>query len=157
MERPKMLNKFLFLLFSTTISSSVFASEETIFKCDTTPKGSIEIIRNQTLYKVKIIKGSNNILNFEKDYKKNTKNNFIKFNYSNGSTEVAIGIVMGYLGKNQNLHSISSDEYTTHSVKYDIDNNEVLSCVNNEKYINKFKEIDKDLTKKGAIPPFYYD
>lgn len=157
MDVFKMINKFLLLLLSTTISSSIFASEEIIFKCDTTPNGYIEITRNQSLYKVNIIKNNNNILNVKKDYKKNTENSFIKFNYSNGQTGVATGFVIGYLGKKRSLHTISSDEYTTYRVGYDIDNNNILSCINNEKYINKFKEIDKGLSKKGSIPPFYYD
>jgi hypothetical protein len=116
MEASKMLNKILLLLICTTISSSIFASEETVFKCDTTPNGSIEVSRNQSLYKINIIKNGKNILNFSKDYKKNTKNSFIKFNYSDGNEIVAIGVIMGYLGKNKNLHSIFSDDYTTFSV-----------------------------------------
>lgn len=153
MEASKMLNKILLLLICTTISSSIFASEETVFKCDTTPNGFIKVSRNQSLYKVNIMKNGENILNFSKDYKKNTKNSFIKFNYSDGNEIVAIGVIMGYIGKNKNLHSIFSDDYTTFSVAYDIDNNVTLECVNNEKYINKFREIDK----KRDIPPFYYD
>lgn len=153
MELSKMLNKIFLLSLCTAISSSIFASSETIFYCDTSPNGSVEITRNQSLYKVNIIKNGKNILNFSKDYKKNTKNNFIKFNYSQGDEAVSIGLLMGYLGKNQNLHSIMSDDYTTFTVSYDIDNNNILSCMNNEKYINKFRELDK----KGAIPPFYYD
>jgi hypothetical protein len=61
---------------------------------------------------------------------------------------------MGYLGKDKNsLHSISSDEYTTFNVVYDIDNVNILECLNNQKYINKFRGIDK----KRSLPAFYYD
>jgi hypothetical protein len=61
---------------------------------------------------------------------------------------------MGYLGKDKNsLHSISSDEYTTFNVVYDIDNVNILECLNNQKYLNKFREIDK----KRSLPAFYYD
>lgn len=151
-----MLNKILAISLCATISSSIFASEEVVFKCDTTPKGSIKVIRNNTLYKVNIIKNGKNILNFSKDYKKNTKNNFIKFDYSSGSLDSisAIGITIGYLGsKNNSLHTIISDEYTTHSVGYSIDNNNILECINNENYINNFKKLDRE----RKLPPFYYD
>ena len=66
---------------------------------------------------------------------------------------VAIGLEFGYFGKKSSLHSIMDDEYTTHSVSYSIDNNNILECIKNENYINFFKEIDK----KGSIPAFYYD
>ena len=146
-----MLKKILLLSLCT--SSSIFAAEETIFYCDTTPNGSIKVTKNQTLYNVHILKNGKNILDFSKDYKTNRKNNFIKFNYSGGSELVSIGIVMGYLGKDKNsLHSISLDEYTTFDVAYDIDNVNILKCINNQKYINKFREIDK----KRSLPAFYY-
>lgn len=149
-----MLKKILLLSLCTAISSSIFAAEETIFYCDAKPNGSIKVTKNQTLYNVNILKNGKNILDFSKDYKRNTKNNFIKFNYSGGSELVSIGIVMGYLGKDKNsLHSISSDEYTTFNVVYDIDNVNILECLNNQKYINKFREIDK----KRSLPAFYYD
>ena len=146
-----MLKKILLLSLCTAISSSIFAAEETIFYCDAKPNGSIKVTKNQTLYNVNILKNGKNILDFSKDYKRNTKN---KFNYSGGSELVSIGIVMGYLGKDKNsLHSISSDEYTTFNVVYDIDNVNILECLNNQKYINKFREIDK----KRSLPAFYYD
>lgn len=148
-----MLNKILLLSLCTTISSSIFANEETIFYCDTQPNGSIQVVKNQSLYNANIIKNGKNILNFSKDYKKNTKNNFIKFNYSGGSELVSIGIVMGYLGSKKSLHSISSDNYTTFNTTYDIDNVDILECENNQKYINKFREIDK----KKSLPTFHYD
>lgn len=149
-----MLKKILLLSLCTAISSSIFAAEETIFYCDAKPNGSIKVTKNQTLYNVNILKNGKNILDFSKDYKRNTKNNFIKFNYSGGSELVSIGIVMGYLGKDKNsLHSISSDEYTTFNVVYDIDNVKILECLNNQKYINKFRGIDK----KRSLPAFYYD
>ena len=149
-----MLKKILLLSLCTAISSSIFAAEETIFYCDAKPNGSIKVTKNQTLYNVNILKNGKNILDFSKDYKRNTKNNFIKFNYSGGSELVSIGIVMGYLGKDKNsLHSISSDEYTTFNVVYDIDNVNILECLNNQKYLNKFREIDK----KRSLPAFYYD
>jgi hypothetical protein len=149
-----MLKKILLLSLCTAISSSIFAAEETIFYCDAKPNGSIKVTKNQTLYNVNILKNGKNILDFSKDYKRNTKNNFIKFNYSGGSELVSIGIVMGYLGKDKNsLHSISSDEYTTFNVVYDIDNVNILECLNNQKYINKFRGIDK----KRSLPAFYYD
>jgi len=149
-----MLKNILLLSLCTAISSSIFAAEETIFYCDAKPNGSIKVTKNQTLYNVNILKNGKNILDFSKDYKRNTKNNFIKFNYSGGSELVSIGIVMGYLGKDKNsLHSISSDEYTTFNVVYDIDNVNILECLNNQKYINKFRGIDK----KRSLPAFYYD
>ena len=57
----------------------VFASEEVILNCDTRPNGTIKVLRDNKVYKVDITKQGKNILIFSKDYKKNTKNNFIKF------------------------------------------------------------------------------
>ena len=57
-----MLKKILLLSLCT--SSSIFAAEETIFYCDTTPNGSIKVTKNQTLYNVHILKNGKNILDF---------------------------------------------------------------------------------------------
>lgn len=149
-----MFNKVIIFSIATLFTSSIFASEETIFSCNTKPSGSIKVSRNNTLYKVNVNKNGINILNFSKDYKKNTKNNFIKFNYSGGSDLVAIGIEMGYLGKNKNsLHSISSDNASTYTDSYSVDSKDILTCIHDENFINKFKEIDK----KKSLPAFSYD
>ncbi|MEG1411256.1 MAG: hypothetical protein RSD36_15570 [Terrisporobacter sp.] len=149
-----MLGKLVGLIAIITICQVSVAAEKIIFQCDTTKNGSIKIAADNSVFKVNVNKEGKNIFNFSKDYKKNTKNSFIEFNYSGGSDLVAIGLVMGYFGKDKNtIHSIFVDEAMTHRVSYDVDNIPVLMCVNNENYINKFKKIDKE--KK--LPAFYYD
>lgn len=149
-----MRNKFIIISAFLTVTTPAFALEETVFQCETKPKGLVKVVRDNSFYKINITKNGVEIFSFSKDYKKNTKKNFIEFNYSDGSDLVAIGLVMGYFGKDRNtVHSISSDEAMTYSVSYSVDNIPVLMCVNNESYINKFKKIDKE--KK--LPAFYYD
>ncbi|MFW2160455.1 hypothetical protein ACG93T_03520 [Acinetobacter beijerinckii] len=149
-----MRNKFIVISAFLTVTTPAFALEETVFQCETKPKGLVKVVRNNSLYKINITKNGVDIFSFSKDYKKNTKKNFIEFNYSGGNDLVAIGLVMGYFGKDKNtIHSIFVDEAMTHRVSYDVDNIPVLMCVNNENYINNFKKIDKE--KK--LPAFYYD
>lgn len=149
-----MFNKLLILIVVFAMCQASVAAEKIIFQCDTKPKGLIKIIRNNSIFKVNVKKSESEIFSFVKDYKKNTKKNFIEFNYSQGSELVAIGLVMGYFGRDgSTIHTIFSDEAMTHRVSYDVDNIPVLTCKKNDRYINKFKELDKE--KK--IPEFYFD
>ena len=49
-------------------------------------------------------------------------------------------------------YSIIISSLNNGDVAYDIDNVNILKCINNQKYINKFREIDK----KRSLPAFYY-
>ncbi|MFW1746514.1 hypothetical protein ACG9XW_09915 [Acinetobacter guillouiae] len=149
-----MLGKLVGFIAIATICQVSFAAEKVIFQCDTVPNGSIKVTADNTIFKVNVNKQGKSIFNFSKDYKKNTSKNFIKFNYSYGSEDVAIGLLMGYFGKEKNsLHSIISDKNITFRDSYDIDNVVIVKCINNENYINRFKQLDKE--KK--LPGFSYD
>lgn len=149
-----MLLKLIGFMAIATISMQSFALEEIVFQCNTKPKGLIKVVRNKTTYKVDVIKNEENIFNYVKDYKKNTKEKFLKFNYSYGHNEVAIGFVIGYFGKDNNsLRTISVDDYVTYSAAYDIDNIKILECVRDNNYINKLREIDK----RQLMPAFYWE
>ena len=76
------MNKLIIIAILSALAFPVFASEEVILNCDTRPNGTIKVLRDNKVYKVDITKQGQNILIFSRDYKKNTKNNFNKFNYS---------------------------------------------------------------------------
>ncbi|NAR99892.1 hypothetical protein [Acinetobacter haemolyticus] len=146
--------KMMICSLAILLTSKVFAASEIMFRCDTTPKGLIEVSRDKTTYKFNISKNGKNILNYTKDFKKNTEKSFLRFNYSYDSNSVAIGFLFGYFGAKRNeVHSVYMDEFTTHSVGYDVNNNKILECVKNKNYINRLRELDR---QKG-LPAFSYD
>ena len=120
------MNKLIIIAILSALAFPVFASEEVILNCDTRPNGTIKVLRDNKVYKVDITKQGKNILIFSKDYKKNTKNNFIKFNYSWESDLVSAGIIMGYLGKTSSLHSIVVNGIKTN--KWSYQSKHVKSC-----------------------------
>ena len=150
---PYYMNKLIIIAILSALAFPVFASEEVILNCDTRPNGTIKVLRDNKVYKVDITKQGKNILIFSKDYKKNTKNNFIKFNYSWESDLVSAGIIMGYLGKTSSLHSIVVNGVKTNNITYDINSNDILTCIKNENFINKFSKLDKE----KVLPAFYSD
>lgn len=146
--------KIIICSLAILLTSKVFAVSEIMFRCDTTPKGLIEVSRDKTTYKFNISKNGKSILNYTKDFKKNTERNFLRFNYSYDSDVVAIGFMLGDLGiKKNELHFVYMDEYFTHFVGYSVDNNKTLECVKNNNYINRLRELDR----QKSLPTFSYD
>lgn len=141
---------FRIMIYSSAIliSSQIFAAPEIIFRCDTTPKGFIEVSRDKTTYKFNIYKNGKNILNYMKDFKKNTEKNFLRFNYSYGDSATTIGFVFMDDG-----HWIYMDEYFSNFTGYSIDGVRVLECNRNEIYINRLRELDR----QKSLPAFSYD
>ena len=67
--------KIIICSLAILLTSKVFAVSEIMFRCDTTPKGLIEVSRDKTTYKFNISKNGKSILNYTKDFKKNTERN----------------------------------------------------------------------------------
>ena len=92
------------------------------------------------------------LVDYTKNYKNTTDSNFIKYNYNEEIEGYSIGFMFGYFGpENNKLYGITTG--VGDEISFDIDNVNILSCINNSNFINNLNIPNKE----QIMEPFYYD
>ena len=131
---------------------SVKNNDQILLLCNTSPAGFIKISRNKDTYKINIYKNDTILVDYTKNYKNTTDSNFIKYNYNEEVEGYSIGFMFGYFGpENNKLYGITTG--VGDEISFDIDNVNILSCINNSNFINNLNIPNKE----QIMEPFYYD
>lgn len=131
---------------------SVKNNDQILLLCNTSPAGFIKISRNKDTYKINIYKNDTILVDYTKNYKNTTDSNFIKYNYNEEIEGYSIGFMFGYFGpENNKLYGITTG--VGDEISFDIDNVNILSCINNSNFINNLNIPNKE----QIMEPFYYD
>lgn len=131
---------------------SVKNNDQILLLCNTSPAGFMKISRNKDTYKINIYKNDTILVDYNKNYKNNTDSNFIKYNYNEEIEGYSIGFMFGYFGpENNKLYGITTG--MGGEISFDINNVNILSCINNSNFINNLNIPNKE----QIMEPFYYD